>query len=92
MVIAVVAVVMFVVDYAVILIPGMAAAGVVTFVLQRFLLARTVLEWHGRYSPLVTSRAEALRALEARTAPLAIEAPKPVVYRITDLDEITERR
>jgi len=71
---AAVAVAVFAVEYAVILVPGMAAAGVVTWVLYRVARRRTVAVWHGRYSPLVTSRAQALRALEGRTAPLAIES------------------
>ena len=87
-----VAVVVFAVEYAVILVPGLAGVGVVTFALQRFLLRHTVLRWDGRYSPLMRRRAPARVAVEAATARRAIEAPKPVVYRITDLGEIRERR
>ena len=44
------------------------------------------------WRPPAAVKTPARVAVEGRTAPLAIEAPKRVVYRITDLDEITERR
>lgn len=87
-----IAVAVFAIEYAVILIPGMAAVGLVTFVLYRVARRLTVAVWHGEHSPLVTSRAQALRVLEARSAPLAIEAPKRVVYRITDVRESSVER
>lgn len=82
----------FAAQYAVVLIPGMAGVGLVTFGLYRVALRLTVPLWRGERSPLAIGQAEAPRAVEARTAPLAIEAPAPVVYRITDVQQRSARR
>lgn len=71
---AVFAVAEFAVEYALILVPGLAAVGAAAFALQRFLLARTVAVWRPQHAPLAIGRAEAPRVVEGATAPLAIEA------------------
>lgn len=86
-VVAVFAVAEFAVRYALILAAGLVAVGVVTFGLYRVALRLTVACWRPESSPLAIGRAEAPPAVEARTAPLAIEAPKRVVISFTDVRE-----
>lgn len=74
------AVVRFAAEYALVLVPGAVAVAGVVFGLQWFLWRRTVLAWR-------TVRQTAPLSLPAAASPLAIEAPKPVVYVITSVQQ-----
>ena len=80
--------------YAVVLIVGLNVVAVVTAGLYRVARRLTVLVWRSRESPQPIGRGKAVAAVEAATAPLAIEAQQArhVIPGVVLSDEIREGR
>ena len=84
----------FALRYAVVLMIGLNVVALVTAGLYRVARRLTVLLWRGQHSPLDIGRAMAPAAVEAATAPLAIEShqARHIIPGMVISDEISERR